>query len=101
MTVDIDPNITVNPNLLSTLHIFDYINPQALLIPGSVISENASGKEYVFIIDKNNQAQKVFIQTGYAENGMVEVTQGLEDGATIISEGARLVKENQPVQIIE
>ena len=101
VTVDIDPNITVNPNLLSTLHIFDYINPQALLIPGSVISENASGKEYVFIIDKNNQAQKVFIQTGYAENGMVEVTQGLEDGATIISEGARLVKENQPVQIIE
>ena len=101
VTVDIDPNITVNHNLLSTLHIFDYINPQALLIPGSVISENASGKEYVFIIDKNNQAQKVFIQTGYAENGMVEVTQGLEDGATIISEGARLVKENQPVQIIE
>ena len=101
VTVDIDPNINVNPNLLSTLHIFDYINPQALLIPGSVISENASGKEFVFVINKNNQAQKVFIQTGYSENGMVEVTQGLEDGATIISEGARLVKENQPVQIIE
>jgi RND family efflux transporter MFP subunit len=101
VTVDIDPNINVNPNLLSTLHIFDYINPQALLIPGSVISENASGKEFVFVINKDNQAQKVFIQTGYSENGMVEVTQGLEDGATIISEGARLVKENQPVQIIE
>ena len=100
VTVDIDPNINVNPNLLSTLHIFDYINPQALLIPGSVISENASGKEFVFVINKNNQAQKVFIQTGYSENGMVEVIQGLEDGATIISEGARLVKENQPVQII-
>ena len=101
VTVDIDPNINVNPNLLSTLHIFDYINPQALLIPGSVISENASGKEFVFVINMNNQAQKVFIQTGYSENGMVEVIQGLEDGATIISEGARLVKENQPVQIIE
>ena len=101
VTVDIDPNINVNPNLLSTLHIFDYINPQALLIPGSVISENASGKEFDFVINKNNQAQKVFIQTGYSENGMVEVIQGLEDGATIISEGARLVKENQPVQIIE
>jgi len=43
----------------------------------------------------------VFIQRGFAENGMVEVIEGLEDGATIISEGARLVKENQPVQIIE
>ncbi len=101
VTVDIDPNIQVNPNLLSTLHIFDYINPEALLIPASIISENASGEEFVFIIDKDNQAQKVFIQTGYAENGMVEVVEGLEEGATIISEGARLVKENQPVQIIE
>ena len=101
VTVDVDPSIPVNPNLLSTLHIFDYINPQALLIPGSVISENASGEEFVFVIDKDNQAQKVFIQRGYAENGMVEVIEGLEDGATIISEGARLVKENQPVQIIE
>ena len=42
VTVDIDPSIPVNPNLLSTLHIFDYINPQALLIPGSIISENAA-----------------------------------------------------------
>ena len=67
----------------------------------SVISENASGDEFVFAIDKDNQAQKVFIQTGYAENGMVEVVAGLEEGATIISEGARLVKENQPVQIIK
>ena len=101
VTVDIDPSLEVNPNLISTLHIFDYINPKALLIPVSVISENASGDQFVFAIDKNNQAQKVFIQTGYAENGMVEVVAGLEEGATIISEGARLVKENQPVQIIK
>ena len=71
------------------------------MIPGSVISENAVGEEFVFVIDKDNQAQKVFIQRGYAESGMVEVIEGLKDGVTIISEGARLVKENQPVQIIE
>ena len=66
-----------------------------------MISENASGEEFVFVIDKDNQAQKVFIQRGYAERGMVEVMEGREDGATIINEGARLVKENQAVQIIE
>ena len=88
-------------NYIKLVYIFDYINPKALLIPVSVISENASGDQFVFAIDKDNQAQKVFIQTGYAENGMVEVVAGLEEGATIISEGARLVKENQPVQIIK
>ena len=101
VTVDLDPSLAVNPNLISTLHIFDYINPEALLIPVSIVSENAAGDEFVFVIDKNNQAQKVFIQTGYSENGMVEVIDGLAEGATIISEGARLVKENQPAQIIQ
>ena len=101
VTVDLDPSLAVNPNLISTLHIFDYINPQALLIPVSIVSENAAGDEFVFVIDKDNRAQKVFIQTGYSEKGMVEVIAGLEKGATIISEGARLVKENQPVQIIQ
>ena len=43
VTVDVDTRIKVNPNLISTLHIFDYINPQALLIPTSIISENATG----------------------------------------------------------
>ena len=56
VTVNIDPSLQVNPNLISTLHIFDYINPEALLIPVSVISENASGDEFVFAIDKDNQA---------------------------------------------
>ena len=101
VTVDLDPLLQVNPNLISTLHIFDYVNPQALLVPASIISENSSGEEFVFVVDENNQAQKVFIQTGYIENGMVEVTEGLENGVTVINEGARLVKENQPVQIIE
>lgn len=101
VTVDLDPLLQVNPNLISTLHIFDYVNPQALLVPASIISENSSGEEFVFVVDEDNQAQKVFIQTGYIENGMVEVTEGLENGVTVINEGARLVKENQPVQIIE
>jgi len=101
VTVDVDPRIKVNPNMISTVHIFDYINPQALLIPTSIISENATGDEFVFVIDENNKAQKVFIKTGYAQNGMIEVLDGLKLGASIISEGARLVKENQPVQIIK
>jgi multidrug efflux pump subunit AcrA (membrane-fusion protein) len=71
------------------------------LIPTSIISENATGDEFVFVIDENNKAQKVFIKTGYAQNGMIEVLEGLKLGASIISEGARLVKENQPVQIIK
>jgi multidrug efflux pump subunit AcrA (membrane-fusion protein) len=69
------------------------------MIPLSIVSENASGEEFVYSVNANNKAQKIFIKTGRSQDGFVEVTEGLEAGAYIIEEGARLVKENQPVQI--
>ena len=100
VTAAVDASLELSPNLISTLHIYDYVNPKALLVPLSIVSENAAGDEFVFTVDKNNKAQKIFIQTGRNQDEFIEVVSGLEAGAVIIDEGARLVKENQPVQII-
>ena len=99
VTAAVDSGVELSPNLISTLHIYDYVNPEALMIPLSIVSENASGKEFVYSVNANNKAQKIFIKTGRSQDGFIEVTDGLEAGAFIIEEGARLVKENQPVQI--
>ncbi len=90
----------LSPNLISTLHIFDYINNNALIIPTNIISENSDGSEYVYSVNNNNTAQKIFIKTGNEENGYVEVIEGLKENDIIINEGARLVKEGQAVQIV-
>jgi len=99
VTAGVDASLALSPNLISTLHIYDYVNPAALLIPLSVVSETADGEEFVYSIGSNNKAQKIFIQTGRNQDGLIEVIEGLEAGAIIIEEGARLVKENQAVQI--
>lgn len=99
VTAAVDSSVELSPNLISTLHIYDYVNPEALMIPLSIVSENASGEEFVYSVNANNKAQKIFIKTGRSQDGFIEVTDGLEAGAFIIEEGARLVKENQPVQI--
>lgn len=99
VTAAVDSGVELSPNLISTLHIYDYVNPEALMIPLSIVSENASGEEFVYSVNANNKAQKIFIKTGRSQDGFIEVTDGLEAGAFIIEEGARLVKENQPVQI--
>ena len=98
VTAAVDSSVELSPNLISTLHIYDYVNPEALMIPLSIVSENASGEEFVYSVNANNKAQKIFIKTGRSQDGFIEVTDGLEAGAFIIEEGARLVKENQPVQ---
>ena len=100
VVVKIKKTDSLSPNLISTLHIFDYINNNALIIPTNIISENSDGSEYVFSVNNNNTAQKIFIKTGNEENGYVEVIEGLKENDIIINEGARLVKEGQAVQIV-
>ncbi|MGA9271531.1 MAG: efflux RND transporter periplasmic adaptor subunit [Lutimonas sp.] len=95
---------SIKPNLTAKLNINDYTNPEALLIPQSVISENASGEQYIYIVkDKEGEdavAQKITIETGLTQGDVIEVLAGLESGTEIILEGARSVNDGQKVRII-
>ncbi|MGK0254336.1 MAG: membrane fusion protein (multidrug efflux system) [Mariniflexile sp.] len=95
----------IKPNLTAKLKINDYTNAKAILIPQSIISENAEGQQYVYtIIDKNEgvaKAKRVIIKTGKTQGDFIEVLSGLENGNEIIQEGARSVKDSQEVKILE
>ncbi|MEZ4777874.1 MAG: efflux RND transporter periplasmic adaptor subunit [Flavobacteriaceae bacterium] len=95
----------IKPNLTAKLQINDYTNEKAILIPQSIISENAEGEQYIYIInDKNSEnegiAKKIIITTGKTQGDVIEVLTGLTSGTEIIKEGARSVKDNQPVKVI-
>ena len=87
------------PNIISTIRLVDYENTTALVIPLEVISENFAGQQYVYVVNKTDKAEKRLIQTGYVQDDMVEVLEGLEPKDRVIDEGARLVKENENVLI--
>lgn len=95
---------SIKPNLTAKLKINDYTNPNALLIYQSLISENAQGKQYVYVIRQNEQqknvAKKTFVTTGKVQGDYVEITGGLKPNDLIIEEGARSVKDNQAVEIL-
>lgn len=95
----------IKPNLTARLKINDYTNEDAILIPQSVISENAEGEQYVYVVngqDGNNEAvaKRVIIKTGRPQNDLIEVLDGLDDTSEIISEGARSVQDGQEVIIL-
>ncbi len=92
----------IKPNLTARLKINDYTNKNALLIPQSIISENANEEQYVFIIkdDGKTIAKKVFVKTGKTQGDFIEILSGLKDGDEIISEGARSVINGQAVKIL-
>ena len=95
----------IKPNLTAKLRINDYSNESALLIPQGIISENANGEQYIYVIkDKvgSNKAtaEKRIIETGLTQGDYIEVIKGLDPGIEIIQEGARSVNDGQEVKII-
>ena len=94
----------IKPNLTAKLKINDYTSKKAILIPQSIISENAKGQEYVYLAsDKQDNkyaiAKKTIITTGKTQGDFIEVLETIASGTEIISEGARSVNDGQKVEI--
>lgn len=95
----------IKPNLTAKLKINDYTNLSALLIPQSIISENAEGEQYLYVVTNKDDkdggvAKKVIIETGKTQGDFIEVLSGVKSGTEIIKEGARSVKNGQDVKVI-
>lgn len=95
----------IKPNLTARLQINDYTSEKALLVPQSIISENAEGEQYVYVVKNKNTdgegvANRVIIKTGKTQGDVIEVLEGIEDGAEIIKEGARSVRDGQTVKVL-
>ena len=74
------------------------------MIPLSIISENAEGRQYVFTVvdkdDKKGKAKRAFVVTGRTQDDKIEILSGVNPGDEIVEEGARSVKDDQEVKIL-
>ncbi len=95
----------IKPNLTARVRLNDYTNTEAILIPQSIISENAEGEQYAYVSSEPNAKNEAvvtrsIITTGKTQNGQIEVLSGISSGNQIIKEGARTVKNGQKVKIL-
>ncbi len=98
-------NKNIKPNLTAKLKINDYTNNEAILVPLSIISENANGEQYVYTIKNKNGnnegvANRIIVKTGKTQGDVIEILDGVNNGTEIIKEGARSVKDGQTVKVI-
>ncbi|MBC8767388.1 efflux RND transporter periplasmic adaptor subunit [Arenibacter sp. BSSL-BM3] len=96
---------SIKPNLSAKVQLNDYTSENAILIPQSIVSENAEGEQYAYVaqeLNADNEAvvKKMIITTGKTQNGYVEVLSGISNGNHIIKEGARSVKDGQKVKVL-
>lgn len=95
----------IKPNLTAKVNLNDYSSDKAIVIPQSIISENAEGQQYVYVAEKTDEADKArvrkqVITTGKTQGSLVEVLSGIESGRELVKEGARSVKDGQNVEIL-
>ncbi|MDT7829131.1 efflux RND transporter periplasmic adaptor subunit [Pricia sp. S334] len=96
----------IKPNLTAKVSLNDYTSDDAIMIPSSIISENAEGEQFVYLAeasDSDNEAvaKRTIITTGKTQGAQIEVLTGIEPGSQVIKEGARTVKDGQKVKIKE
>jgi len=101
------PNLDgeIKPNLTAKLRLNDYSSSNAILIPQSIISENAKGQQFIYIVKDNKEknqvyAERLVIETGKTNGDFIEVTKNLDANVEVILEGARSVNNGQVVKVI-
>ncbi|THD69115.1 efflux RND transporter periplasmic adaptor subunit [Robertkochia marina] len=99
-------NGMVKPNLNARVFINDYSSEDAILIPQSIITENAAGEQYVYVakeIDQQNRAvvEQTVVRVGKSQGDLVEILEGVKAGDAVIEEGARSLLPGQRVKILK
>ncbi len=85
----------LKPGMLLTVAIEAEARTTAAVPELAVVGEGE--QSFVFTIE-NGKAKRVPIRTGLRQNGLVEVTQGLQAGQRVVTEGVVKIAEGQQVR---
>jgi len=95
----------IKQNLDAKIRINIYSKKDAVVIPLRIVREDASGKNFVYVMNQDIKegvyiTVKTFISLGNKNNTDVEVTEGLKIGDMLVLEGASIVEDSQRVKLI-
>jgi len=96
-----NPDGTIKPNMVAVLELRDYMSDKAIVVPSLVVKQDFRGS-YTYIVngsDSVQRAQKVYVKTGVSNNNMTEISEGLQPGMKVISEGFDQIVDGSAVKI--
>ncbi len=93
-------DFVTKPNQVVILEVTDYRNPEAITVPTEVILSDAQGK-YLYVAENSDNhltAKRVYVTPGRTQDGMTEITEGLDSSSKLIVEGYRDVSNGSVIQ---
>lgn len=107
VTLRFDNGTKLRPNQLVNVRIRDLDVPEALVLPSRLVMENSAGEPYVFVLEQKDglaRTRKVFVKVLSAQGGELLIERdekALTGGELLIDQGARLVVDQQEVQVLK
>ena len=99
ITIEIsDDARRIKPGMFGRISIVYDQHENVLQIPRSALLEE-SGETSVFVVEDDKAVRK-YVQTGYSNRGMIEITDGLKDGDRVVTVGQVGLKEDAVVAVI-
>ncbi len=92
----------LKPNLLANVKLNDYTKADAISIPVELVQQEVGGKSYVYSVqekDNNLTAQRIYVTTGEVQGGKIIINEGLKGDEQLILDGARMVVNDEVVEI--
>lgn len=94
-----NPNNELIHGEFVTVKLFANKPSNVPVVPVTAVLENQAGK-YVYKIDENNLPQLVYIKTGEQSGNHWIITEGLQKGDRIVTEGLQKVTPGKPITIV-
>lgn len=92
-----NPDNLLRPNQVAKLKIIDYVSKNSIVIPSSIIQEDAQGNKFVFtatsLNGKTGLAKKAIVKLGQSSDSVTEVLSGLTADDVVVTEGANAISE--------
>ena len=100
ITVDLPKSGRWIPNMIATVWITDLQLDSAIILPSSLVSQDAKGNDFVFVMSEG-KAIKQLLTTGITSLGMILITGGLKEGDQVISRGGDRLIDGDAVTLIQ
>lgn len=100
--VNVNNQTTLKPNMYAALEINDIHMDSVIVVPSSMIQQDAQNREFLYTLTKEGDHMKVsktLIKTGPSYNAETVVLSGLKKDVQIVDKGSRKVIDGQVVEL--
>lgn len=93
-----NPNCDLLPGMVAKVYLTPEPNNRQITLPVKAVQQSTDKKLFVWVV-KNGTAQRVYINVGETIGNKIVITDGLDEGEEVITEGYQKVGVGTPVQV--